>query len=900
MMCRPVSSWLLVLMLSMLVAGSDAAGQQSHVSSRGPRFFLAGWSAGHELDGSAAPVLRRRVSLDLTDATIGEALKEVTRQADLEISYSPRVVPLNRPVSLHAQGITVAAALTEILLDVPVDVSITAGGGLALVPRSRAASVLADTGTVVGQVSDSANGFPIVGATVSIEGTRRSTVTDAGGRYRISLLPGTYTVRARYIGYVPAKMALTVRAEEETTADFRLGRSAQELNQLVVTGTIVPTEVKALPTPVSVITEEDIALRRPRTVAEVFRQAIPGAVAWDFPVTPIQTAFSARGTSTLNTGSGQMKVFVDGIETASPTFAAVDPNSIERIEVIRGPQAAAIYGSDAIGGVIQIFTKRGDPNLARPRVNAEAALGLVQTPYSSYDGVLRQTYAASVRGGGTSVSYNVGARYSHTDDYLPIDDQSRQSNPGAYGGLRFARGGLTVDISGRDYTQNTPNVFNPALLQSGFAFYSKPLYQPAQYRSQTLGMRVGVEATSSWQHVVTFGVDRYTLDLAQTRPRLTTAADTLLLVFNQSQTKTSIGYNTSVQGALGFGLAGSITAGLDHWNLPNTSFSVSGATTTGSLNGAVASRTITNNTGYFVQGQLGIRDALFLTSGVRVEESNNFGDSLGTPVSPRVGLSYVQPIRGATLKLRGSWGRAIRAPTPGLKLPAVSAIGVVLANPQLGPERQRGWDAGADVTFGARGSLSATYYDQTADNLIQQVLLQSIPQQTFQWQNVGAVRNTGVELEAALSLGFLELKGQYGYSRARVAQLAPNYTGDLRVGEQTLLTPRHTVGASTTLFPFGGTAVAAGLTYVGSWTQYDFLARFRCFGGTGPCQPTSRGYLIGYPGFIKINATLSHQINPLVSSFLSVDNLTNNEAFEFYNFTPVLGRTTTVGLRFQY
>ena len=62
-----------------------------------------------------------------------------------------------------------------------------------------------------------------------------------------------------------------------------------------------------------------------------------------------------------------MKVFVDGIEVANPTTAAVDPNSIERIEVIRGPQAAAIYGSDAIGGVIQIFTKRGDPTLSHPR-----------------------------------------------------------------------------------------------------------------------------------------------------------------------------------------------------------------------------------------------------------------------------------------------------------------------------------------------------------------------------------------------------------------------------------------------------------------------------------------------------------------------------------------------------
>ena len=66
-----------------------------------------------------------------------------------------------------------------------------------------------------------------------------------------------------------------------------------------------------------------------------------------------------RGTSTLLYGLGGMKVFVDGIEVAFDIVAGIDPNIIERIEVIRGPQAAAIYGSDAVGGVVSVFTKRG-------------------------------------------------------------------------------------------------------------------------------------------------------------------------------------------------------------------------------------------------------------------------------------------------------------------------------------------------------------------------------------------------------------------------------------------------------------------------------------------------------------------------------------------------------------
>ena len=145
MSCRFASSWPLVLMLFMFAVPSDAAGQQHHSSSRGPRFLLATWSGGPELDASGAAVLRRRVSLALSDVTVGDALKELTDQADLEISYSPSAVPLDRTVSLHAEDITVAAALTEVLLDIPVDVSVTTGGQLALVRRVRRGSVTIDT-----------------------------------------------------------------------------------------------------------------------------------------------------------------------------------------------------------------------------------------------------------------------------------------------------------------------------------------------------------------------------------------------------------------------------------------------------------------------------------------------------------------------------------------------------------------------------------------------------------------------------------------------------------------------------------------------------------------------------------------------------------------------------------
>lgn len=904
---RVVPAWALALSLSVLAATSTALGQERQVALRRPRFLLDAWSAGRQLDPNSSPVLRRRVSLDLSHGTIGQALKEITRQAELEISYSPRLVPLDRPISLHAEGISVAAALTEILLDVPVDVSVTAVGGLALVRRGQPslAPPGVDTGAVTGEVRDSASGSPLAGATVFVEGTHRSAVTDPLGRYRIEgLAAGTYTVLARFIGYAPQKTSVTVSGAGDATVDFALGKAAQELDQVVVTGTIVPTEVKALPTPVSVINEADIASQRPHTVQELFRQAVPGAVSWDQVNNPYLTAFSVRGASTLANQVGQMKVFIDGVETASASVAPVDPNSVERIEVIRGPQAASIYGSDAIGGVVQIFTKRGDLNLA-PQVSAEAALGILQTPYADVGGVLRQTYTASLRGGGPDASYNLGAGYSHNDNYLPGGEQSAQSSPTVYGGMRFARRNLSIDLSGRSYIQNVPAVVNPELVGTGFVFFAKPFHEDQQVKNQGLGARLAISAAPWWQHTVVAGLDHYSLDFEYTRPRLTTPDDTLLAVFNQSRTKMSIGYNTAVQGTLSGDLRASLTAGVDHYSVPiNQFFTLGALNTTGTIRPAPgqpvsASRTVTNNTGYFVQAQLGLRDALFLTGGVRAEENSGFGDSLGTPISPRIGGSYVQRLAGATLKLRTSWGRAIRPPAPGYKLASAGATQIQLANPTLGPERQHGWDAGVDAAFGSRASLSLTYYDQTADDLIDFVSLPG-SQPTIQAQNVGRVANTGLELEGTLGVGPLTAKAHYGYTRARIEQLAPNYGGDLLIGDQTLATPKHTAGASVTMAPTNRMTVSAGFTYVGSWNQYDYVAEFRCFAGTEPCRPAFRDYIVKYPGFVRVNASVTHEITPLLSGFISFDNLTNNTAFELDNLSPVIGRITTAGIRFHH
>ena len=899
MLCRVARSCALVLALALPLYIRGAVGQQVEIASRGPRFLRATWGAGLELDASGSEVLRRRVSLDLSGVTLDRALKEITRQANLEISYSPRVVAVDRQVTLKARDITVAAALTEILLDVAVDVAVTPGGHLALVRRVYLPPPPVDTGSVVGRVTDGASGSPIAGATVSVEGTRSSAVTGDDGRYRIGgLTAGAYTLRARYIGYAPASAPVTIRAGEEAEADFALAKAPQELSQVIVTGTIVLTEVKAVPTPVSVITAADIESQHIRSIDDIFRQLVPGAIAPDVSSQPEATFRSLRGASTL-TGLGTIKVYIDGIEASERSVALVDPNSVDHIEVIRGPQAAAIYGSDAIAGVMQIFTKKGDSTLTQPELSAQAALGVIESPYTS--GALRQEYSASVRGGAPGARYNIGVGFSRAGDWVP---ESAISQPSVFASIGFGRNGLAVDISGRFYQEAYDFPLDPRATETGFFAFSQPYHYRFVRRQETYGVRLTYAATRWWQHAVTTGIDLFGDDVRSTAPRLITPADTLLAVSLRTERKVYVGYNTSAGFGLGHAVSGVITAGFEHSRFSDQLTSSFGAlNTTGRIQTApgfpvTATYDVVNNTGYFSQAQLNLHNQVFLTAGVRAEQNSNFGADLKTPVLPRAGLSVVHALGGLTAKLRASYGRAILPPTPIQRNPLNSAGQVNIANPLLEPQRQEGLDGGIDLTFGTMGVLSVTYYNQVAKDLIQRVLLDgSVSPQIYQWQNVARVKNTGWEFEGRVRAGQVLLTAQYAITNSVIQDLGPNYTGDLRVGDRPLQTPHMTGGATASLTAFRGTRLSAGLTYVGSQTNYDYLAQFRCAAGTGPCLPTLRAYHIVYPSYARINLAIEQPITPLVTGFVSVTNLANNMADEVNNQIPPRGRVTMVGLR---
>lgn len=850
------------------------------------------------------------VNLELHHTALKDALRAVAREAEVQLIYNDRDLPSDWTVSVVIADATVSQALGLVLHGTGLEARATAAG---IVVERRAKAVAPEPrerqGSISGRVTDAETHEPIASATVRLEETTYATLTNGEGRYRIPNVPaGTYAITARQIGYQQITRTIVVAEDQDVAADLIMTPSPTILDQVVTTGTVIPTTVKALPTPVSVITADQIERQHPRTLPAILRQAVPTGVAFSNPGNPTATQISVRGASSL-TGTGNMKIFVDGVEATYAAFTPVDPASIDRIEVVRGPQAATIYGADAAGGVIQIFTKRGQ-SATHPRVEAQVAAGLQQTPYADFKAVARQQYSGSLYGGGEGMNYTFGGGYSHLADYLPNGEISRQSASSIYGGMHFSRSILGADLSARYYDNDAPLVVNPLLLTTGYVPASRPYYTNTGSINETIGARLTASPTTRWRNQLVVGIDRYTTQSAQARPRYTTPGDTLRSLTNYASRKVSLGYNTSITGTIGQAMTGSLTLGVDHYSqeldLLSTSraLNVTGSIQTspsGLLRGSITRQT---NTGYFAQAQLGLRDALFFTAGVRAEDNSTFGTDYGMPLLPRVGLTLVRGVGGTTVKVRASYGRALRTPTAGQATGTVTASSVQLANPLLAAEQQQGWDGGVDLVFGDRASLSLSGFIQRAKDLIAFMQVATAPLPTYQYQNIGEVSNRGLEVEGNVSVStWLQLTAQYGYVRSRFESVGTS-RGAVQVGDEPLGVPTHTAGAALTMTPREGTTLTAGLSYVGKFKQADFLAEYRCFASFDePACPGSflstgsaRAFTVRYPALAKIDVSVTQSVARDIEAFLTIDNLTNSQAYEGRSTVPVVGRNTMVGL----
>jgi iron complex outermembrane receptor protein len=230
-------------------------------------------------------------------------------------------------------------------------------------------------GTLSGTVTDKADGSTMIGVTISIPDLKNGTVTDNNGKYVLNHLPkGVYLVQVRYIGY--ATINQKVDFSKTTTLNFVMEAASIETNEIVITGVGRAAELKESPVPMVALNKE--ALDERAGAGNVIDQIanLPG-------VSAVTTGPNISKPFIHGLGYNRVITTVDGIRQEGQQWGdehgvEVDQNSIDRIEVVKGP-ASLTYGSDAIGGVV---------NMLSPPVVAEGKiLGSVQGVYGTNNGL---------------------------------------------------------------------------------------------------------------------------------------------------------------------------------------------------------------------------------------------------------------------------------------------------------------------------------------------------------------------------------------------------------------------------------------------------------------------------------------------------------------------------------
>jgi outer membrane receptor protein involved in Fe transport len=823
------------------------------------------------------------------DAPLPAALDSIERSGGLTFNYDvARIDSVGRRVSFGATRTTVGRALAIVLRGTGLEAQVVGLGRVVIAPGTPH--------EITGRVYDAVTRRPLPRAEVSVAGLWHHTFSSDSGTFQLdSVPPGRFTLLVRALGYAPVGRPISVGSDGALALPIELSPADNVFDRVVVTGTQTPTPAKALPSPITVITATDLASLGVTRLDQVFQGQVPGAISWDQGNLDYTSAITVRGASSL--GTSYIKTYIDGVEVANPIFAAVDVHSIDRIEIIRGPEASTIYGSDASGGVMQIFTKKGYPS-SRPVIDAEIGAGVIQNPAGGTS-ALRQSYAASVAGGTSDMGYDLGASYRNTGPWIP---HYSNSDPSVYGGTHLVHGDLQIDISGRYAERDFQYTNSPALVATGFPELALPENEPGVEREETYGAHIQYSPVSWWDNNLTIGDDRDLLNLERTKPQL---ADSLLNISNAENSKASIAYNGTTRFALSPDIRTTITLGIDHYNYNESGYEapyLQSVTGSFGANSAILTSGQVENTGYFGQVILGWRDALFLTGGLRADANTAFGSAYGTSLSPRVGAAYEFPAGPLVIKPRAAYGDGIRAPDPD-EQNGVNAVPAQLANAHLGPERQSGFDAGVDAEIGRSGSVGVTYYNQIARDLIEQIVVGGAPTFPSQFQNVGRIRNTGWEFDGSLTRGRLHAHATFSVTYSTVEDLGPDYTGDLRPGDQALYVPKTSGGLSVIYEPWHGCQVYGEMRYVGRWTGYDATAVDAYILGytyTTTPPPSYRVFWESFPAFGKGNVGFSQSLTKQISVLLDIYNVTNSPAAEQSQQFAVTGRTTVLRFAFHY
>jgi iron complex outermembrane receptor protein len=571
-------------------------------------------------------------------------------------------------------------------------------------------------GILKGTVTNKENNQPLPSANILIKGTLIGTHTDYNGNYVIrKIRSGRFTVVVSMIGFRKEEITdVVIETGIEKILNISMEPAAVQVGQVVVTAGKREQSFAEVPASVSVIDPQTLQRSNAITIDDALRQ-VSG-------VSLIESQVSIRGSSGYSKGVGSRTLMlVDGIplltgDTGELVFESVPTFNVDRIEVLKGA-ASALYGSGAMGGVVNVLTKE-IPDLP-------------QTYLRLYGGFYDKPYYPEWKWSSKTQFIN-GFYVSHSQKFSDLKTLfavSRTEDDGYRQNSRWQR----WNFYSKSQYQFTPSKklhlsLNYLEQRRNNFLYWRNLDSALIPRADQLGDRViskRFSASSLFTNIVT---DRFTYSIkgiwyhTDWRNDVEVMGDRSISNFMDAEVQ----FNYQMFSEHIF------TSGV-HGNYNRVRSDIFG-------------RRTGLNTAFYLQDEYKMRDDLRFTLGTRFDYSKL--DSLSTQyqINPKLGIAYsYDPLTS----LRFSVGRAFRSPSVGEAFTSTTASGItVIPNPKLKPEKSWSFEAGINRIVSENINMDASVFQSDYDNLIEAKFVSPF---TGQFINVTRARIQGLEVSAKTS-----------------------------------------------------------------------------------------------------------------------------------------------------
>ncbi len=701
------------------------------------------------------------------------------------------------------------------------------------------------------------------------------------------------------------------------------------LEGIIVTGEPSNATGRGIAHATEVIDAERIAALGSRDLGAVLATVVPGFATWPSSATFGGAVTGSRGASSFT--GGHPAIYLDGVRVADPlSLARLAPEAVERIEVIRGPAGAVLYGADAMDGVIYIHSRRGpgSGDLAGLQIRSSAGLasgGFAPGDDFSHDHAVMGRLGSPTRSAGFSLVG--GTKREVVPDaisrYLAFtgNGQAISGSRLIAATARLAWEGARLGAASAEFVPGTganPAV-NPISRSSAFSGFASEGNRSAM--SYTLGATAAFDPSNRWSHSLLLGVDGYF------RSGLPSNAYGAYRLDPSGAAPATGGAGTrlTVRGTSNFGaittedLDADLSFVADYSRLVEVESDAArvGLGAHGNPPAGTASAFDLSHrygsAGAAVYATAGYRDRLFLDAGIRFQANNGGGPGIDIRALPMLGASLKVERGPLTATARGAWGTGIRPANATFRNTLVPGGG--RAEPAfLTPEEtQTGLEVGVELAIADRVTLAVTRFDQRAISPIRTGLTMRRPVSPLEpelarWAalgtrwSLGEIANSGWEATSLITAGPLTVNAALATVDSHVDRLPRDYAGDLRDGDRMLFVPAVTAGLGATwTTPRGSLSLTASRAW--NWVAYDRtpLSSYSESGLlTGEPNTRLRDSLRSYDGAPRLNASTSFAVRPGFSILLGVDNLLGDQRGEPDSLIVVPGRAFSVGLRANF